>query len=213
MQANAFRARRLELFLTLVDDVLKRAPVCRILDVGGRKAYWQGLESVWAGRRLEITLVNLGGDATPSEGIYRFEEGDGRSLPQYADDSFDVIHSNSVIEHVGGWADKRRMAAEIRRLAPVYFVQTPNFWFPLEPHMRTPFMHWLPEPTRRWIIMRRACGFYPKATTVDQAQDILSDASLVDTKGMAALFPDAEIVRERFGPLTKSLIAVRRGRP
>jgi hypothetical protein len=72
-----------------------------------------------------------------------------------------------------------------------------------------PFIHWLPRPWRAGIVMRHACGFYPKAATVDQAQRILDDARLLDARTMAALFPDAEIRRERIGPFTKSLIAVR----
>ncbi len=58
--------------------------------------------------------------------------------------------------------------------------------------------------------MARACGFYPKARTVMEANDILTDALLLDAPSMQSLFPDAEIKREWFGPFTKSLIAIRR---
>ena len=125
------------------------------------------------------------------------------------DNAFDVVHSNSVIEHVGLWSNQRRMAQEVRRLAPRYFVQTPNFWFPLEPHFRMPFIHWLPEPWRAAILMRRACGFYPRARSFDEAQQILEDARLLNVKAMAALFPDATIECERFAFVTKSIIALR----
>jgi hypothetical protein len=114
-----------------------------------------------------------------------------------------------VIEHVGLWRDQHRMADEIRRLAPRYFVQTPNFWFPVEPHFRLPLIHWLPEPWRAAIVTRRACGFYPRARNHDEARHILDDARLLDAGAMAALFPDAAIERERFAGFTKSLIAVR----
>jgi hypothetical protein len=119
------------------------------------------------------------------------------------------VHSNSVIEHVGRWPDQRRMAREVRRLADRYFVQTPNFWFPIEPHFRLPFIHWLPEPWRVAIVMRHACGFYPRAKSCDEARDILDDARLLDAAAMAELFPDATIEREHFAGFTKSLIAVR----
>ncbi len=206
---NSFRAKRMGMFLALADEVLLHQPVCRILDLGGEKAYWMGLEDVWHTRNLSITLVNVE-ERNDSEGRYNYHAGDARDLKQYSNNSFDVVHSNSVIEHVGRWPDMRRMADEVRRLAPSYFVQTPNYWFPYEPHLRMPCIQWLPQPWQRRIVMARACGFYPKARTVMEANDILTDALLLDAASMQALFPDAQIERERVGPFTKSLIAVRR---
>ena len=205
--SNRFRAQRMADFLVLADAVLARSDVCRILDIGGEAAYWLGLEDVWRGRNLQITMVNLG-ERPPVGGRFTYLEGDARQL-DFPDRAFDIVHSNSVIEHVGGWADMKRMAAEVRRLAPAYFVQTPNYWFPLEPHLRTPFIHWLPLPWQRRIVMARACGFHPRAADVDQAGTILADASLLDAPAMRALFPDAQLQRERVGPFTKSLIAIR----
>jgi hypothetical protein len=153
-------------------------------------------------------LVNVESEPTHDE-RFRSIAGDGRALDQFQDQSFDVVHSNSVIEHVGGWREQWRMAREIRRLAPRYFVQTPNFWFPLEPHFRAPFIHWLPEPWRVSILMRWACGFHPRARSAGEARQMLDDARLVDARAMRELFPDAVVERERFAGFTKSLIAVR----
>ena len=74
-----------------------------------------------------------------------FVEADGRSLP-FRDDEFDVVHSNAVIEHVGGSAEQRQFAAELVRVARSGFITTPNRWFPIEPHSRVPLLHWLPRP-------------------------------------------------------------------
>ncbi len=205
---NRFRQTRLRRFLAIVDEIIAASGTCRILDVGGRAAYWLGLEPLWRDRPCHITLVNLASEAVPDE---RFSSlpGDARELSQFGDMSFDLVHSNSVIEHVGLWRDQCKMAQEVRRLAPRYFVQTPNFWFPVEPHFRTPFIHWLPEPWRVAIVMHRSCGFYPRAQSCDAARHILDDAKLLDPRAMAELFPDAVIERERFVGFTKSLIAVR----
>jgi hypothetical protein len=206
--ANSFRQKRLSQFLALVDEVIAVRGNCRILDVGGRLAYWQALEPLWRDRPCHITVVNLTSEPIPDE---RFSclAGDARDLGRFGDSSFDLVHSNSVIEHVGPWRDQCKMAHEVRRLAPRYFVQTPNFWFPLEPHLRLPFVHWLPEPWRVSIVMRHACGFYPRARSCDEARCILDDARLLDPRAMADLFPDARIERERFAGFTKSLIAIR----
>ena len=206
--ANRFRQNRLNRFLAVVDDVIATKGTCRILDVGGKAAYWLGLEPLWRDRKCHITLVNLESETVPDE---RFSSvaGDACDLGQFDASQFDLVHSNSVIEHVGLWRDQWKMAQEIRRVAPRYFVQTPNYWFPVEPHLRMPVMHWLPEPWRVAIVMRRACGFYPRARSADEARRILDDAHLIDARAMAELFPDATIERERFAGFTKSLIAIR----
>lgn len=208
VSANAFRAKRLAWFLPLVDAALAERSRCRVLDIGGEIAYWRGLEEIWGGRPIDLTVVNIHEAPGSTEG-YAYVRGDARDLRCFEDRQFDVVHSNSVVEHVGAWSDMQAMAREVRRLAPAYFVQTPNFWFPLEPHLRVPFIHWIPHPWRRSIVRSRACGFYPRATDVAAAETILQDASLLDRTAFAALFPDASIRRERIGPLTKSLIAVR----
>jgi hypothetical protein len=205
---TGYRARRLAWFVALADEVLKTKRECRILDLGGNSSYWRDLEPVWRGRNLKFTLVNMAPEAGLSD-PYTAINADARSMAQFADQSFDIVHSNSVLEHVGRWKEMRAFAAEIRRLAPRYFVQTPYFWFPLEPHFRVPFFNWLPEPVRLSLVMWRGCGAFPRAENIDDAVRFIEDSNLVDVKRFRALFPDAEIKRERVYGLTKSLIAIR----
>ena len=132
-------------------------------------------------------------------------------MPEFAENSFDVIHSNSVIEHVGQWSSMMSMTKEIRRIARSYFVQTPYFWFPVEPHARTPFLHWLPESLKFRLVMARKCGpYWSKAETVDDAMRTIQDSSLLDRAMLSALFPDATIIPEKLFGITKSLMAVRK---
>ena len=206
--SNQFRQQRLKRLLAMVDEIVAARETCRILDVGGWVDYWLFLEPLWRDRPIHITMANLVQVPVPDA---RFSSliGDARDLSQLDDLSFDLVHSNSVIEHVGLWRDQCKMAQEVRRLAARYFVQTPNYWFPLEPHLRTPFVHWLPEPWRVAIVRNRACGYFPRAQSYGDARDILDDARLLDANAMVTLFPDAVIERERFAGLTKSLIAIR----
>lgn len=206
---NRFRTRRFSQFMTIAEDVIRDKGSCSIIDIGGAAAYWHGMSALWQGRPIKVTIVNLKSEAVPNE-QFSSVVGNACNLPEFADNSFDLVHSNSVIEHVGRWNEKLRMANEVRRLARRYFVQTPNYWFPFEPHFRAPFMQFLPEPWRLSLVQRFKVGFYPRAANVAEAHAVLEDATLLDAQTMRALFPDAEIQRERFLLLTKSLIAVRK---
>jgi len=208
--ANRFRRKRFALFLTLVDEIIARKGQCSIADVGGRMETWEGFRELWDGRNITVSVINLHPQPVIDQ---RFQsvEADARDLSMFADNSFDLVFSNSVIEHVGIWADQKRMADEVKRIAPRHFVQTPNYWFPYEPHFQLPFIHWLPETWRIFLVKQRACGFYPRARTTEQAISIVEDAHLLDANSMAALFPQSLITRERLLILTKSIIVI--GRP
>jgi hypothetical protein len=134
--------------------------------------------------------------------------GDARDL-DVLDGSYDLVHSNSLLEHVGSWDDMRAVAATVRRVAPAYFIQTPYFWFPVEPHYRTPFIHWLPGSWQYRLVMARRLGFMRKAATISDAMATVDGIRLLDARQMGELFPDAEIRHERLLGLTKSLVAVR----
>jgi hypothetical protein len=187
----------------------------RILDVGGRADYWQrvGLDFLEA-QDVEILCVNYteaelyaGAAAFPR---LKMAVGDARAL-DFADGSFHLVHSNSVIEHVGGFADKRAFAGEVRRLAPAYYVQTPYFWFPIDPHWpKMPLFHWMPMSWRWRLLCRWKLGFAGPHRSMDHALGDLEATVLLDWAQMRRLFPDAELRAERLAGLPKSVIAERR---
>lgn len=210
-KTNSFRRRRTEMFLKVVDRILERKGEAHVLDVGGTIGYWRTLEPLLGERRLTFTLVNLGA-ASQDEGRYRLRPGDACNMPEFGDDSFDIVHSNSVIEHVGHWQQMRAMAAEVRRLAPAYFLQTPNIGFPIEPHFSLPFIHWLPEPARAAILYAPKGKFMPRDAPYDAAIEMVQRVVLLSRGQMRELFPDAQIVAERAAGLAKSWIAIRQSR-
>jgi len=205
---NRFRRNRFRLFKSMIESIMMEKDRCHILDVGGEPNYWRlnGADLDW--RKVTLTLLNLVPFEIRQRGIISVA-GDARDLKQYDNLSFDIVHSNSVIEHVGRWDDMVAMANEVRRLAPHYFVQTPYFWFPIEPHARFPAFHWMPESWRYRILMKRSCGFWQKRPDVGSAVNAVQSAVLLDRKQMQFLFSDAKIVSERFLGFTKSLIAIR----
>jgi SAM-dependent methyltransferase len=147
------------------------------------------------GADLAITGVDRVPRPDYATGRRRFVQADATALP-FGDGTFDIAYSNSVIEHIVDPDDRRRFVSEVRRVGCRYFVQTPNRWFPVEPHSLLPFIHWLP---RKWG--RGLWRFGVSGDPFDQTK-------LLGRAELARLFPDARIVRERLGPLTKSLVAV-----
>jgi hypothetical protein len=205
---NMFRRRRFEWFMELIASINRNSGALSILDVGGTAAFWGSRLDRLGDRPVRVILANLELEPTSDSRVESIIA-DARDLSNYPDNHFDVVHSNSVIEHVGSWSDMMAMAKEISRVAPAYFVQTPYFWFPLEPHCRTAFFHWMPESWRMRLIMSKARGFWPRAQDVDTAMQMIQSNTLLDIKMFQALFPDAVLRREKIGPLTKSLVAIR----
>jgi hypothetical protein len=206
------RSRRAALLRELIARVAEKRSRCLILDLGGSRRYWNvvGLDFLRE-RGAKVHIVNIEPERGPKsdDGLFSFEVGDARNLPHLADGAFDLCHSNSVIEHVGLWDDMHAFARETRRLSASYFVQTPNFWFPVEPHFAFVAFHWLPEPVRVSLLRRFKLGWGGKRKELDRAIRATQRIHLVDRVMLAELFPDARIVPERYFGLTKSLMAIR----
>jgi hypothetical protein len=130
-------------------------------------------------------------------------------MPEFDDLAFDVCVSNSVIEHVGTLFDQQAMACEIRRVARSYFVQTPYRHFPIEPHFLVPGWQYLPVAVRCAIFRRFELGWMGRQPDPFLARAEVEQIRLLDARDMRALFPDAVILLERVGFLTKSLVARR----
>jgi hypothetical protein len=180
-----------------------------ILDVGGTPFNWE-----LAGIRSQLTLLNLspprGVDATASD--YRFVEGSGTQL-EFADRAFDVVFSNSVIEHLGSWEQQRAFAREVRRVARGLWVQTPARGFPIEPHLMTPLLHYLPVGWQRRLLRNFSVWGLVARPSQEAVEGFLEQTRLLDFREMRELFPDCEIRRERFLGLTKSYVAIRLAAP
>jgi hypothetical protein len=188
-----------------------------ILDLGGSVEYWRrvGFDFL-RDSGAKIVVLNVEATELKTDGadpdLFEAVVGDACDLPHIADNAFDLAHSNSVIEHVGNWSRMKRFGAEVRRVGRDYYVQTPYFWSPVEPHFyRAPMIHWLPRPIQARIMATFPVTQSGKASSLDDAFRILDGTQLIDRRQMQIVFPDAAITRERVFGLTKSLIATRRG--
>lgn len=207
---TGFRQRRIKPFLKLIEKVFEERGEVSIIDVGGTREYWNMIPaSMFESKNIVVTVVNFSSEAFESDERFRFIEGNGCQLDDLDDNSFDIVHSNSVIEHVGTWEHMVQFARETRRLAPRYWIQTPYFWFPIEPHCMTPFFHWLPWSMRVKLVMWFSLGNWQRRTNVDSAVRAVESARLLDQTMLRALYPDAQSRVERLLLLPKSLIMVR----
>lgn len=198
-----FRPKRLRLFYSL----LGIGPNTRVLDLGGGAFFWDLALS--EGLPLpEVTVLNIRPAGAQARDYLTWILGDALRT-DFADQSFDVVFSNSLIEHLGNWDSQMQFAKEVRRLAPRYFIQTPNRRFPVEPHLVTPFIHWLPKPMQRPMIRNFTLWGLLKRPSRPYCEELWRELALLSTREMKALFPDSRLVVENFLALPKSIIAVR----
>lgn len=112
--------------------------------------------------RCDVTSVDVSDTRLVTDG-YAFRLVDSTALP-FGDESFDVVLTNHVIEHVGDREQQAEHLAEIRRvLRPggVVYLAVPNRWMLIEPHYRLAFLSWMPHGLRTpWLKLWRKGSYY-----------------------------------------------------
>jgi hypothetical protein len=180
---------------------LEMTPDTRVLDVGGTAAIWSLLPE-----RPRLVLLNL----TPPEardGPTLHVVGDACRLP-FRDGAFEILFSNSLIEHLYTPHNQAAFAGECRRVARRYFVQAPNQRFPLEPHLLTPIVHWLPKRLQARLLRNFTLWGWLTRPDRGACEVFLREVRMPTAREMRGLFPEARLLRERFLGLTKALVAV-----
>ncbi len=205
LTVNRFRKKRGRLLRAHIAALAKdlNRPV-EILDVGGRAEYWDnvGLDNI-----AHITLMNYVPEelerTEADDKMFSAVVGDARNLSDYADRSVDLVHSNSVIEHVGSWDDMAAMASEVMRVGRAGWIQTPAWEFPVEPHFRTLFMHWFGGPIQRAMF---SLSFEKRIRKMSMAtrRQSLDWINLLSYREVKELFPNQTIQIERVALLAKS---------
>ena len=194
-----FSARRRAKRMAAFEQELRLAPGTRILDLGGEALIWSGVKTP-----LHITLLNLPGNNAPlpQESIHTLEsvEGDGCHVDAFASRSFDILFSNSTIEHVGPEARQEAFAREARRLGRAYWVQTPSIWFPIEAHTGMPFWFLWPKRIRDHFIRSWT-------KNIPTFGSYIAETRVLSKRRMKELFPEATIGVERYFCFTKSYVA------
>ncbi len=199
-----FRNQRLHDFEDLFFKNFSPDQPLRILDVGGTAYFWEK-SSLPKLRKIEIVLLNLQEEEINSPTI-RSVVGNGISMGEFADKSFDLVFSNSVIEHVYTLENQKNMADEIIRVGKKYFIQTPNRTFPIEAHYALPYAQYMPKKFIYLLLTQTKLSRLNKWKPAD-AQQYLDEIQLLDEAQLRQLFPHAEIYREKVLGFVKSISA------
>lgn len=196
-----FRKRRLKRFLSTFQPDEKTT----ILDVGGYPRFWHDIKI-----KSQITLVNThplcSYDQSFMTDNQEFIVGDGTDL-KFEDQSFDIVFSNSVIEHVGTWERQQAFAREARRVGRGYWIQTPARECPMEPHYLTPFIHWFSKPAQKRLLRNYTLWGWLQRPSERVLDSVLAELRLINRKEFDQIFPNSSIWVERMLGLPKSYTA------
>lgn len=198
------RNKRFVDFENLLNKHFAKSQTIRILDVGGTAYFWEDKEIFQSGR-LAITLLNLTEEENLPKGM-RSVAGDATQMPEFDINSFDLVFSNSVIEHLYTWENQLKMAKECMRVGKYYFVQTPNKHFPIEAHYVLPFVQYIPKSWTFAVLTKTKLSRGMRWSSVN-AQQYLDEIRLLSLAEMKNLFPGSNIYLEKFFGLNKSLTA------
>jgi len=82
----------------------------------------------------------------------KFVQGNALNMP-FEDNSFDLVFSSAVLEHIGSFENQCKLFNECLRVSKKYvFLTTPNRFYPIEFHTYLPLIHWLPKKIHRRIL-------------------------------------------------------------
>ncbi len=199
--AYKYRKKRFNFFLKVIENLAK--PI-KILDVGGTEWFW-GKMGLCNAKDIKIVLLNTTKQKVICSNI-KSKIGDGRNMKGFKSKEFDVVFSNSVLEHVGNYSDQKEMAREIERVGKRYFVETPNKYFPFDPHFHLPFWELYPRKLKILLLSRFNLGWYRKIPDVLEAEKVVDSIRLLDESDLKKLFPQANLIKEYFFGIIKSFI-------
>lgn len=183
-----------------------------LVDLGGTYSFWEmnlaHLKGADCLQRIDVYNLAVKTETRYAVGGVEIYEWPGNvtQLSDVADNQYDVAFSNSVIEHVGNLYQQNRFAEEICRVAPYFVLQTPNRYFPLEPHFYVLFFPFIPLGIRTWLHRNFRLGWFSPEPDELKARIECDEIRLLSRKELALLFPDARIHREWLGGLVKSFI-------
>lgn len=204
------RVKRFDLFIECMNACNIHG--AHILDVGGTMQFWNNfVERVPEGLINSVDVVNLPPRQECVSTIRGVEFnvycGNALDLTNLKRTNYDVVFSNSVIEHVGSLRAQRDMGRKIQELGNFYWVQTPAKVFPIEPHFYFPFFPYLPLSLRSFLYANFSLGFMQRAGDPFEGRIACDETRLLNLVEVKGIFVEATVLVETLGFLSKSYIA------
>lgn len=204
--SSEFRKKRFEFFKEYCSKLPK--PI-KILDIGGSDYYWKspGFNDE---ENYTIEIMNLEDQDTDNFKNISFIKKDVRDMNNIKDSEYDLVYSNSLIEHLNTFEEQKKLASEIMRIGKNYFIQTPNFYFPVESHFLLPFFQFLSDDMKTKLVSNFNLGWFEKQTDIVKARELATSVRLLTEKELKEIFPGCEIYKEKYFSFNKSFIAFNR---
>jgi ubiquinone/menaquinone biosynthesis C-methylase UbiE len=198
---HRFRKKRFAFFKKQMNKIQSDKPI-EILDIGGTESYWERMNFTESDK-YNITLLNL----ELTEVKYKnFTSVKGNACDlSFNDNQFDIVISNSVIEHLFTKENQKKMADEVIRVGKYYFIQTPNLFFPIEPHWLFPFFQFMPFKIKVFLTNNFNLGHYKKSKNKLAAIERVNEVKLLSEAKMKRIFPKGKVYREYFLGFKKSI--------
>jgi len=137
------------------------------------------------------------------QNIKSFVIGDGLRT-DYKDMSFDIVHSNATLEHVGSYNNQIAFVKEALRVSKNHvFIQTPNRFYPIDFHTNLPLIHWLPKKIHRKILRFIGLNFY----STEENLNLLSESNLINICRKLDI-KNFKIIKHKLLFMTSNLILV-----
>jgi hypothetical protein len=177
-----------------------------VIDLGGTAESWRRAPV----RPASVHVINLEvEEAADIPAWVRIDKADACDLPTYiSNGNYDLVFSNSVIEHVGGHSQRQLFADTVHKLADRHWVQTPYRYFPIEPHWLFPGFQFLPLAARA-AVSRHWPLSYSRASGREGSIREAMSVELISRTEMGLYFPHSAISSERILGMTKSLVAIK----
>ena len=115
-------------------------PESNVLDIGTGAGYIASHIAEYARKVVSIDVV----DERRVTGGYEFKLVKDETLP-FKDESFDIVISNHVIEHVEDQQKHINETFRILKKGGMVYLATPNRLWVTDPHYRIPFINWMPS--------------------------------------------------------------------